>query len=161
MSLPRTKSVFDAAPLRRAFATVAPPATGMQVDDAPMEPFDVTKCSDAAFDEWLEMQKPNLNAQDQAFEHKRFTNEMMQEWMALTSAATEALVEFAGESYHQSMPPMPTEPYPSFGMPPEIDYDAEREVWSRKQDEIQAHKHKALKLLARARRVQANINFVV
>lgn len=133
----------------------------MQAYDAPTAPFDVAECSDDAFDAWLEMQKPNLGAHNMAFEYKRFTNEIMQEWMNLTTAATEALVKFAGESYHQSMPPMPMEPFPRLGMGVEIDYDAKREIWSRTQDEIRAHKDKALKLLARARRVQVNISFAL
>ena len=122
-------------------------------EDAPVSVFnnvDITECRDAEFDAWLS-----------PFNQEPLTrDEMMHAWMTLTSAATKALVEFAGESYHQSMPPMPEAPDPPPRWPPEIDYDAEQEAWSRKQDEIRAHKQKALKLLARAQNVQAKMSAV-
>mgnify|MGYP004108017847 CR=1 FL=1 len=118
---------------------------------------DTTKCSDAEFDAWL--------SSSLAFQEPLTRDEMMHAWMALTSAATEALAEFAGESYYQSMaesmPPMSDEPTPQHFMGDYVDHAAKREDWERKQDEIQAHKDKALKLLARAQKVQAKMSHVV
>lgn len=150
MSLPRTNSVFDAAPLRRAFATVASPTTGMQVGDAPTASFDVAECSDATFDDWLEKQFPNLDARDQAFEHKRFTNEMMQEWMTLTTAATEALMALVSATVGDIA--ANNSPQDGMGNYYEEDFPTAQD---------RANQSKAWRLLGRARRVQAKISFAV
>jgi hypothetical protein len=176
MSLPRPPSVLDAA---LASATnpnldisVAPTvvptgapkraAEEMSPGGAAAEGCDLPECSDADFDTWLERQKPNLFAADPAFEHKRFASEMMQAWMTLTTAATEALVAFAGGTYQQSMPAVPQPEGPRFAVlsAEEPNYEAQQALWNFEQDQIRAHKAKAAMLLARARKVQAKISLV-
>ena len=122
---------------------------------------DITECSDAEFDDWLGKQKPDLGAPDPVFEHKRFNNEMMQAWMELSSAATEALIDFTDSTYSQSRPSMPSQPMPRFAvLGPEIDYDAEAEAYLNEQAAITNKRDKAKKLLARARSVQMHVSLV-
>tara|TARA_B100001057_G_scaffold326978_1_gene327272 strand:+ start:10787 stop:11203 length:417 start_codon:yes stop_codon:yes gene_type:complete len=122
---------------------------------------DITECSDADFDDWFETQKPNLDAANKDYEHKRFNAEMMHAWMMLTMAATEAIVEFADKTYLQSKPEVPEPPMPRFAvLGPYIDYDEEATMYYEQQAEIISNRDKAKKLLARARRVQNKISLM-
>ena len=85
MSLPRLFPIFDGPSPNKA-------PTGTPLSDAS---FDVTECSDAEFDTWLGHQVPNPYAQNPAFEHKRFNDDMLQIWMKLTTAATKAQVKLS------------------------------------------------------------------
>ena len=91
-----------------------------------------------------------------------FNDKMMQAWMTLTTAATEALTEFASNTYTQSRPPMPEPAMPRFAvLGPEIDYEEEQAAYADHQASIMNHREKAKTLLARARGVQTKISFVV
>ena len=122
---------------------------------------DITECSDAEFDDWLGKQKPNLYAADPVFEHKRFNNEMMQAWMELSSAATEALIDFTDSTYSLARPLMPAPAMPRFAvLGPEIDYEEEQAAYTAHQAFITNKRDKAKKLLARARSVQMHVSLV-
>ena len=165
MSLPRPTSIFTTVGNRNLGFTVAP--TSMQSGNVPdnvsmyTEACDITECSDAEFDDWLGKQKTNLYAADPVFEHKRFNNEMMQAWMTLLSAATEALINFADGTYSQSMPSRPGPAMPRFAvLGPEIDYEEEQAAYAAHQASITNQRDKARKLLARARSVQMHVSIV-
>jgi hypothetical protein len=82
--------------------------------------------------------------------------------MTLTTAATEALTEFASKSYIQSRPAMPEPPMPHFlSLGSEPDYEAEQALFNAHQAAIVRHREKATMLLQRARSVQTKISFVV
>ena len=165
MALPRPTSIFTTLGNRNLGFTVAPTSmhSGNEPGDVSMytEACDITECGDAEFDEWLGKQKPNLGAPDPVFEHKRFNNEMMQAWMTLSSAATEALIDFADNTYFQSRPSMPGPAMPHFPvLGPEIDYDAEAQAYLNQQAAITNKRDRAKKLLARARSVQMHVSIV-
>ena len=104
---------------------------------------DITECTDTEFDAWLEMQKPNLHAQNAAFEHK-----MMQEWMTLTTAATEALMALVSATVSDI----------ASSKGPQLGLGEFREDYPTAQD--LANQSKAMRLLARAQKVQARMSAV-
>ena len=171
MALPRPKSIFGTLGIQNLGFAVAP--TGMQSgnepDDVSMsaETCDITECSDAKFDEWLEGQKPNLYAQDPVFEHKRFTNEMMQAWMTLSSAATKATAVAINEFLDGLKSPRPeaSDYEPQFsnfvGHEPPFQWELDelQQKWAAEQARIAAMKQKPQTLAARAERVQSRISF--
>ena len=117
---------------------------------------DITECSDAEFNAWLEQQFPKPGME------RWFNDQMMQAWMTLTTAATVALTEFASRTYTQSRPAMPEPAMPRFAvLRPEPDYEAEQAAFNAHQASIMSHREKATMLLQRARSVQTKISFVV
>ena len=161
MPLPRPKSVLDATPLRGAFATLVPTgapdraAEGMSFGGGD-QGCDLTDCSDAEFDAWFQTQLPTPDTE------RRFNDQMMQAWMTLTTAASAAIAEVANGSYAQSMPPMPGPEQLEYGLEPFTpDYAAEQVEYIARQSSIRGHRNRAKTLLARARRAQTKISFVV
>ena len=177
MSLPRPASVFDATPLRGAFATVVPTGAPKRPrGDEEMEPSsggdegcDITECSDAEFNDWLGKQKPNVYAPDAAFEHKRFANEMMQVWMVLNTAATRAQVAWTDElTKYVQFPKRPeaSDYEPKWYSLPGDDSENGisdwflkqiQDEWQVEEEKRQAMRKRPLVLLARAERVQGLI----
>lgn len=162
MSLPRPRSILDATPLRGAFATnvVSTGAPKRAAEDAAPSSgggdCDITECSDAEFNKWLEKQFPTPGME------RWFNDQMMQAWMTLTTAATEALTEFASMSYNQSRPAMPEPPTPHYlSLKEQPDYEALHASLNAEQAAIVSHREKATMLLQRARSVQTRISFVV
>tara|TARA_B100001057_G_scaffold311936_1_gene311969 strand:- start:9928 stop:10491 length:564 start_codon:yes stop_codon:yes gene_type:complete len=187
MSLPRLKSIFDAEPLRAAFATVvactgAPPQkrsaeemTPAAADDGGCE---ITECSDADFNDWFERQKPNLDAANADFEHRRFSDHMLQAWMTLSTAATKAQVAYTDEmSKYVDFPKRPHandfSPYAAFHEARERDAHAYpngipeeylkhlQDEWQKGLEKQYALRKKPLTLLARAEQVQLKVSRVV
>jgi hypothetical protein len=194
MSLPRPPSVLDAAlagatnpnldisVAPTVAPTGAPKRTAEEMssgDDDPMsaraEGCDITECSDADFDTWLEKQLPNLFAAEPAFEHKRFTNEMMQAWMTLTTAATKAQAACTKELFAKQKTARPAasdygpryrslnytdEDYIADNGMPEHMLQQMQADWDAEQARIEAMQQKPLTLATRAESVQAKISFV-
>ena len=137
MSLPRPTSVFDG------------PTTG------PPEEVrcDVTECSDELFEQWLQNAKPTIGNE------KLYVTEMLQAWMALSLAATEASVAYT-EAVHgrgDESPEMSNMPcYRSLGSEA-----CEQAEWEEAQEILKAKKDRALMLVARAAKVQPRVNLIV
>ena len=161
MPLPRPKSVLDATPLRGAFATLVPTgAPKRAAEDMSSgggdQGCDLTECSDTEFNAWFETQFPTPGME------RWFNDQMMQAWMTLTTAATEAIAEVANGTYEQSMPPMPRPEQSEYGGSLSTpDYAAEQAEYIAHRSSIMGHRNRAKTLLARARRAQTKISFVV
>ena len=174
MSLPRPASNFDASSSPKVAPTGAPKRSAEDMSSSG-EGCDITECSDAEFDEWLEQQKPNLFAAEPAFEHKRFANEMMQAWMTLTAAATKAQAACTKELFAKQTTARPaaSDYGPQYrnmnyteedyindnGMPEHMLQEMQAE-WDAEQARIAAMQQKPLTLAERAESVQAKISFV-
>lgn len=179
MSLPRPKSVFDAAPLRGAFATVVAPTGAPKRSAEQMAPAgdneegcEITECSDEEFATWLGSQKPLPGRE------KWFSDHMLQAWMTLSTAATKAQAAYTDEmGTYVRFPKRPEaadySPYSAF-------YKAEQDTggfhnngisdhylkvvqdeWQEGHDKREAMRKKPLTLLARAEQVQFLISKVV
>ena len=163
MSLPRHPSIFDAPPPKKA-------RTGTPLSDAS---FDATECSDAEFDAWLYNQLPRLDAQNPAFEHKRFNDYMLQIWMKLTTAATKAQVKYTQALWEKNITRRPEAydfgPRFSSGVVESDMYEGIEEwrlqelqaAWLTEQNRIEAMRQKPLTLVARAEIVQTKLSLVM
>ena len=137
MSLPRPTSVFDE------------PVTG------PPEEVrcDVTECSDELFETWLKNAKPTIG------DEKLYVTEMLQAWMALSLAATEASVAYT-EAVHGRGDESPEKAaMPVFRSLGSEEFD--QSEWEDAQAMLKAKKDRALMLVARAAKVQPRVNLIV
>lgn len=178
MSLPRPKSVFDAAPLRGAFAAVVAPTGAPQKRSAEEmesagEGCEITECSDEEFAKWLGGQAPELGRE------KWFSDHMLQAWMTLSLAATRAQAAYTDEmGKYVKFPKRPEaadySPYSAFYRAEQEsgnDYHSDgisdrylkvvQDEWQEGHDKREAMRKKPLTLLARAEQVQHLISKVV
>ena len=137
MSLPRPTSVFDE------------PMTG------PPEEVrcDVTECSDELFAQWLQNAKPTIGNE------KLYVTEMLQAWMALSLAATEASVAYTEEVHGRGDESPAQANMPVFRSLGSEEFD--QSDWEDAQEKLKAKKDRALMLVARAAKVQPRINMIV
>lgn len=177
MSLPRPKSVFDAAPLRGAFATIVAPTGAPQKRSAEEmesvgEECDITECSDEEFAQWLGRQVPVLGME------RALSDRMLQAWMALSTAATRTQAAYADEmGKYVKFPKRPEavdySPYSAFyqaeqdtaqvypnGIPEEY-LKSLQDEWQEGFDKREAMRKKIPVLLARAEQVQPLVSKVV
>jgi hypothetical protein len=181
MSLPRPKSVFDAAPLRGAFAAVVAPTGAPKRRAEEMAPAgdneegcEITECSDEEFATWIGSQKSVPGKE------KWFSDHMLQAWMTLSTAATKAQAAYTDElGKYAKFPKRPEaadySPYSAFyeaesragndyeypnGIPEEYLKSLQGD-WQEGYDKREAMRKKPLALLARAEQVQPLISKVV
>ena len=148
MSLPRPASVFDAMDVADATAKrtrVTGPPEEVQCD--------VTECSDELFEKWLQNAKPTIG------DEKLYVTQMLQAWMTLSLAATEASVAYT-EAVHGRSDESPDQAnmpcYRSLGCD-----EYRQEEWEQAQEMLKGMKNRALMLVARAAKVQPRVNLIV
>jgi len=178
MSLPRPKSVFDAAPLRGAFAAVVAPTGAPKRSAEEMEPAgegcEITECSDEEFATWIGSQASVPGRE------KWFSDHMLQAWMTLSTAATKAQAAYTDEmGTYVDFPKRPEaedySPYADFlraerdggndayhsGGISDDHLNMVQDEWQKGHDKREAMRKKPLTLLARAEQVQSLISKVV